>query len=152
MRIIISDRCKIWDIEDKEKYALVRFTTSRKVKDGDTRDQSLVDNGIAKGGYVSESHSFVRFVGHAYNKLKEFEIGDVITQLEGTENTEPYYDTNNNCTAYRNIPIYTIFNFEKYEYSQDSIGGIDRAPQVEETASIKEEVSTNNSASEECPF
>lgn len=152
MRIIISDRCKIWDIEDKEKYALVRFTTSRKVKDSDTRDQLLVDNGIAKGGYVSESHSFVRFVGHAYNKLKEFEIGDVITQLEGTENTEPYYDINNNCTAYRNTPIYTIFNFEKYEYSQDSIGGIDKAPQVEETTSIKEEVPTNNSASEECPF
>ena len=114
MRKMITDRCKVWEINDKDGHAEVKFSCSRKVKEGGY-DQILIDKGIAKNGYVSDYHSFVRFVGHAYNKLKEINIGDVITNLETQDSsTEPYWDSKNNCVAYAKNERMTVFNFEIY--------------------------------------
>ena len=133
MRKIITDRCKVWEINDKEGYAEVKFSCSRKVKEGGY-DQILIDKGIAKNGYVSDYHSFVRFVGHAYNKLKEINIGDVITNLETQDSsTEPYWDSKNNCVAYAKNERMTVFNFEIYNsnaQAQNSTRNLDKAPQV----------------------
>ena len=142
MRKMITDRCKVWEINDKEGYAEVKFSCSRKVKEGGY-DQILIDKGIAKNGYVSDYHSFVRFVGHAYNKLKEINIGDVITNLETQDSsTEPYWDSKNNCVAYAKNERMTVFNFEIYNpdtQTQNSTRNLDRAPQVED--SVAPEVS-----------
>ena len=46
MRKMITDRCKVWEINDKEGYAEVKFSCSRKVKEGGY-DQILIDKGIA---------------------------------------------------------------------------------------------------------
>lgn len=133
MRKMITDRCKVWEINDKEGYAEVKFSCSRKVKEGGY-DQILIDKGIAKNGYVSDYHSFVRFVGHAYNKLKEINIGDVITNLETQDSsTEPYWDSKNNCVAYAKNERMTVFNFEIYDpntQTQNSTRNLDKAPQV----------------------
>ena len=130
---MITDRCKVWEINDKEGYAEVKFSCSRKVKEGGY-DQILIDKGIAKNGYVSDYHSFVRFVGHAYNKLKEINIGDTITNLETQDSsTEPYWDSKNNCVAYAKNERMTVFNFEIYNsnaQAQNSTRNLDKAPQV----------------------
>ena len=144
MRKMITDRCKVWEINDKDGHAEVKFSCSRKVKEGGY-DQILIDKGIAKNGYVSDYHSFVRFVGHAYNKLKEINIGDVITNLETQDSsTEPYWDSKNNCVAYAKNERMTVFNFEIYNpdtqtQTQNSTRNLDRAPQVED--SVAPEVS-----------
>ena len=144
MRKMITDRCKVWEINDKDGHAEVKFSCSRKVKEGGY-DQILIDKGIAKNGYVSDYHSFVRFVGHAYNKLKEINIGDVITNLETQDSsTEPYWDSKNNCVAYAKNERMTVFNFEIYNPDtqtqiQNSTRNLDRAPQVED--SVAPEVS-----------
>ena len=136
MRKMITDRCKVWEINDKDGHAEVKFSCSRKVKEGGY-DQILIDKGIAKNGYVSDYHSFVRFVGHAYNKLKEINIGDVITNLETQDSsTEPYWDSKNNCVAYAKNERMTVFNFEIYNsdaQAQNSTRNLDKAPQVEDS-------------------
>lgn len=168
MRKMITDRCKVWEINDKEGYAEVKFSCSRKVKEGGY-DQILIDKGIAKNGYVSDYHSFVRFVGHAYNKLKEINIGDVITNLETQDSsTEPYWDSKNNCVAYAKNERMTVFNFEIYNsdaQAQNSTRNLDKAPQVEDspapavsapapTVAVTPEVSVEPAATAEdvCPF
>ena len=168
MRKMITDRCKVWEINDKEGYAEVKFSCSRKVKEGGY-DQILIDKGIAKNGYVSDYHSFVRFVGHAYNKLKEINIGDVITNLETQDSsTEPYWDSKNNCVAYAKNERMTVFNFEIYNsdaQAQNSTRNLDKAPQVEDspapavstpapTVAFTPEVSVAPAATAEdaCPF
>ena len=133
MRAKITDRCKVWEINDKDGYAEVKFSCSRKVKEGGY-DQSLIDNGIAKNGYVADYHSFVRFVGHAYNKLKEITVGDTITNLDvQISTTEPYWDSKNNCVAYAKNERMTVFEFEVYDpntQTQNSTRNLDKAPQV----------------------
>ena len=168
MRKMITDRCKVWEINDKEGYAEVKFSCSRKVKEGGY-DQILIDKGIAKNGYVSDYHSFVRFVGHAYNKLKEINVGDVITNLETQDSsTEPYWDSKNNCVAYAKNERMTVFNFEIYNsdaQAQNSTRNLDKAPQVEDspapavstpapTVVVTPEVSVAPAAAAEdvCPF
>ena len=137
MRAKITDRCKVWEINDKEGYAEVKFSCSRKVKEGGY-DQSLIDNNIAKNGYVADYHSFVRFVGHAYNKLKEINVGDVITNLDTQiSTTEPYWDSKNNCVAYSRSERMTVFEFEIYNSDtqvQNSTRNLDRAPQVADSS------------------
>lgn len=168
MRKMITDKCKVWEINDKEGYAEVKFSCSRKVKE-DGYDQILIDKGIAKNGYVSDYHSFVRFVSHAYNKLKEINIGDVITNLETRDSTtEPYWDSKNNCVAYAKNERMTVFNFEIYNSDaqvQNSTKNLDKAPQVADSpapaaptpapaTSVTPEVSVAPAATAEdvCPF
>lgn len=160
MRAKITDRCKVWEINDKEGYAEVKFSCSRKVKEGGY-DQSLIDNNIAKNGYVADYHSFVRFVGHAYNKLKEINVGDVITNLDvQISTTEPYWDSKNNCVAYSRNERMTVFEFEIYNpdtQAQNSTRNLDRAPQVAdspapaESAPVSAPVTTSAEVSEPTP-
>lgn len=168
MRARITDRCKLWEINDKEGYAEIKFSCSRKVKEGGY-DQSLIEHDIAKNGYVADYHTFVRFVGHAYNKLKEVNIGDTITNLDAQiSTTEPYWDSKNNCAAYSKNERITVFEFEIYDpdtQAQNSKRNLDKAPQVEDspapatpapapTATVEPEVSAEPAPTAEdvCPF
>ena len=157
MRAIITDRCKVWEINDKEGYAEVKFSTSRKVKEDNSYDKVQIDNGVAKNGYISESQSFVRFVGHAYNKLKEIKIGDTITNLKGDLSREPYWDSKNNCIAYPKNLKTTIFEFEIYvpeNENNKAPKNLDRAPQVEETNKVSKAPVQPivEEDTDECPF
>lgn len=136
MRVKITDRCKVWEINDKDGMAEVKFSTSRKVKENSSYDQTQVTNGVARNGYIADYRSFVRFVGHAYNQLKDVQIGDTITNLDADMSTEPYWDSNNNCVAYPKNEKITVFAFEKYNpenQEQGSTRNLDKAPQVAET-------------------
>lgn len=161
MKARVVDRCKVWEINDKERYAEVKFSCSRKVKD---YDKDLVDNNIAKNGYISSYHSFVRFVGHAYNKLKSINIGDTITNLDIEDSTtEPYWDSKNNCVAYPKHERLTVFDFEVYNpdtQTQNSSRNLDKAPQVADSTSADNNVNIVNEVTQEptpvaedvCPF
>lgn len=124
-----TDFFTVWEIDDDGKKATIRMSSSRKVKDNET---SLIENKIAKNGYVSTSWSFVQFVGKAYNKIKKYEIksGDRITNLDLKLQQEPYWDSREQMVAYpKNMKI-TVFDFELP--NNDKTGNIDEAPVVEE--------------------
>ena len=143
MRVKITDRCKVWEINDKEGMAEVKFSTSRKVKENSSYDQTQVTNGVARNGYIADYRSFVRFVGHAYNQLKDVQIGDTITNLDADMSTEPYWDSNNNCVAYPKNEKITVFAFEKYNPENQEQGftrNLDKAPQVAETSVSQSQV------------
>lgn len=90
-----TDRFKVWEITDKEGYAEIRMSESRKVREDNSYDMNQVNNGVAQNGYIGTNWYFVRFTGHAYNKLKEIQIGDTITNLSMDISREPYFgDTN----------------------------------------------------------
>lgn len=167
MRAKITDRCKVWEINDLNGHAEVKFSCSRKVKEGGY-DQTLIDHEIAKHGCVSDYHTFVRFVGHAYNQLKGINIGDTITNLDvQISTTEPYWDSKNNCVAYSKNERITVFEFEKYNpeaQSQGASQNMDTAPQVSEEKPVVKPQNTpvqpavtsvtmeELSADDECPF
>ena len=143
MRVTITDRVKVWEINDKDGVAEVKFSTSRKVKEDSSYDQVQVNNGVAKNGYIADYRSFVRFVGHAYNQLKDVQVGDTITNLDADMSTEPYWDSNNNCVAYPKNEKITVFAFEKYNpenQEQGSTRNLDKAPQVAETPAPQSQV------------
>lgn len=175
MRQVITDRCKVWEINDKNGTAEVKISSSRKVNENNSYDKVQIENGVAKNGYIADYRSFVRFVGHAYHQLKDIKIGDTITNLESDSSKEPYWSSNEGCIKYPNSEKITVFSFEKYDpekHNQGSTRNLDKAPQVAEEP--KEEVpshthnqptnynveqptksvesSNNISADDECPF
>ena len=111
LKVKITDYCKVWEIDEKDNYAEVKFSTSRPAKENNPYDKLQIEKGVAKNGYISEYQSFVKFRGHAYNKLSQIKVGDIITNLEAEFNREPYWDSQNECVAYpKNIKI-TVFSF-----------------------------------------
>lgn len=157
MRVKITDRCKIWEVKDMNGYAEVKFSCSRKVKEDNNYDKILIEKEIAKNGYVSDYHSFVRFVGHAYNKLKKLEDNAAITNLDAQiYSTEPYWDSNNECVAYPKSERITVFDFELFEYNNaNNVRNMDVAPQVSEEIEKEEEEENKEEtllAEDECPF
>jgi len=88
---------KVWSWEDKGKYAVVRMSSSRKDK--------------ITGEYKSSNWAFVRFVGEAYNKIKNGELneGDLIELHGCTISLESYVD--NNIKKYPKSPSIVVFNW-----------------------------------------
>lgn len=135
MRQVITDRCKVWEINDKNGTAEVKISSSRKVNENNSYDKVQIENGVAKNGYISDYRSFVRFVGHAYHQLKDIKIGDTITNLESDSSKEPYWSSNEGDIKYPNSERITVFSFEKYDpekHNQGSTRNLDKAPQVAE--------------------
>lgn len=146
MRVITSNYFKVWEIDEKEKYSLVRMSTSRKVDDKNTDDKSRIDNGIAKNGYVSESFQYVRFVGKAFNKLKkDIVVGtnDTITNLEMNFDFEPYYNNETKEVKYPRYPRITVFSFNlpsEVKKDDNARKGMDKAPAVaDEDVSVEQQ-------------
>lgn len=103
---------KIWAIEDKGKFAIVRMSSSRKDKQSNE--------------YKASNWAFVRFVGEAYNKIKNGELDeeDLIELHGATISLEPYMD-NGEKKFPKSVSI-TVFNWEHREqkpstYSQEDI-------------------------------
>ena len=86
-----TDRFKIWEIVDREGYAEVRMSESRKIREDSSYDMNQVNNGVAQNGYIGTNWYYVRFTGHAYNKLKEIAEGDTITNVSMDISREPYF-------------------------------------------------------------
>ncbi len=88
---------KVWSWEDKGKYAVVRMSSSRKDK--------------ITGEYKSSNWVFVRFVGEAYNKIKNGELneGDLIELHGCTISLESYVD--NKIKKYPKFPSIVVFNW-----------------------------------------
>lgn len=97
MRNIESkDRFRIWEVNDNDGYAIVQMSESRKLKEEDSFDMSLKKNGVSNGKeYISTQWNYVRFVGRAYEKLKNLDTSNQITHLIMDVNKEPYFGDKN---------------------------------------------------------
>ena len=112
----------VWEVEDKETYALVKFSTSRKDKKTDE--------------YLNTSWSFVRFVGNAYNDdLLHMPKQTRIVIKSGGISNEPYIDKEGN-KAWSKQPKVVVFAWGYPEGEAASKGSskrtLDAPPEVED--------------------
>jgi len=166
MRVKTVDNFRVWEIKESDsgKSALVQLQESRKVNEENAYDKSLIDNGVAKRGYVNTNYFNVKFIAHAYNKLKEIEIGDSITNVEFEMKKEPYYNKAEEQIVYPNYPNITVtdftvnsgkrYNLEFVEAPATKGINMDKAPKVEESTPepVVEEVDNSKSPEDICPF
>jgi hypothetical protein len=89
----------VWKVEDKENYALVTLSTSRKDK--------------ASGEYKNSNWSFVRFVGDAYKQIDKLGLDERqrIIIRGGCFSREKYQDSDGNDAYPKNVQM-TVFQWE----------------------------------------
>jgi hypothetical protein len=88
----------VWDVNDKGKYAEVRFSTGRKDPNND-------------GKYLNSTWSFVRFVSNAYKKSSDLSKKDKIIITKAGMSLEPYEDKEGK-TQYPKNPALVVFDFD----------------------------------------
>ena len=118
-----TQRVKIWAIEKRDRYALVRMGSSRKEK--------------SSGDYKNSTWSFVRFVGNAFEKIDDLKERDTIVLKGAGISQEPYEKDGE--TRYPKNPQIVVFNWEPFVYED---GG-----QAQSNAPI-----VKSSEDEELPF
>lgn len=113
----------VWEIEDRETYALVKLGTSRKDK--------------RTNEYKNSNWSYVKFVADAYKHIAELQPKMRIVIKSGGISREPY--VNHEISEredglvwgkYENIVVFA-WAIHEYEDNQGS-AGIDTPPVVEE--------------------
>ena len=96
-----TQRVRVWKIEEKEKYALVRMSSTRKEK--------------STGEYKNSGWSFVRFVGQAFQKIDQLEEKMDIVLKGAAISLEPYTNAAGDI-QYPKTPQIVVFDWEKFEY------------------------------------
>jgi len=114
-----TQRVKVWDIDKRDKYALVRMSSSRKEKQS--------------GDYKNSTWSFVRFVGNAFSKIDTLSVEDNIVLKGAGISLEPYMDKDNN-KQYPKNPQIVVFNWEQFVYENDGVAQGDAPPAVASSA------------------
>jgi hypothetical protein len=110
----------IWEIEDKDSYAIVKMGTSRKDK--------------KTGEYANSNWSFVRFVGNAYKDIGQLKERDRIVIKAGGISQEPYIDKEG-TKKWPKSPQIVVFAWEFPEPSDGSPkrgANMDMPPVVED--------------------
>lgn len=110
----------VWEIEDKDNYAIVKLGTSRKDK--------------KTGEYVNSSW-FARFVGAAYPSILDVEPKTRIIIKQGGISQEPYLDKKGEKQWPKNAQV-VVFAWEEQSEENNSGGGsknkMDNPPAVED--------------------
>ena len=109
-----TQRVKIWAIEKRDRYALVRMGSSRKEK--------------SSGDYKNSTWSFVRFVGIAFEKIDSLKERDTIVLKGAGISLEPYEKDGE--TRYPKNPQIVVFNWEPFVYEDSGTSGGGDAPIV----------------------
>jgi hypothetical protein len=110
----------IWEIDDRQTYAVVKMGTSRKDKKTDT--------------YLNSNWSFVKFVGNAYKDIDQLKEKDRIVIKAGGISWEPYVDKEGK-KAWAKNPALVVFAWEFPEPSDGSPkrgANMDTPPVVED--------------------
>ena len=115
-----TQRVKIWNIEKKERHALVRMSSSRKEKDS--------------GEYKNSTWSFVRFVGRAFEKIDTLSVNDTIVLKGAGLSKEPYTDKNTGEIKYPQNPQFVVFNWEPFSYEDGGQSSSSSKPPVVESS------------------
>lgn len=114
----------IWEIlEDRGKYARVKFSTSRKDRNNE-------------GQYIT-SYWFANFIGKAYEKVMDIEVG-TRAQLKGTVDNEPYIDSTGE-KIYRKTPAMAVYDLVLQNDNRPSGLMMDTPPKEVRTSGITEE-------------
>lgn len=115
LRIDEKQRVTVWKVEDKQNYALVNFSSSRK----DKKTDAYVNSGWG---------NYSRFVGEAYKKINLLEPKTRIVLKSAIIAKEPYMK--DNVVTYPPNPTITVFNFEVFTPEEPS--RMDEPPMVED--------------------
>lgn len=87
----VNSYLKVWKIKDvKDKYVEAQCSTSKKIADGQ---------------YETDFSGFVRFVGHAFNKVKNMSEGDSFKILQCGVTTQFVKEKN---TTYTNYVVFDV--------------------------------------------
>lgn len=114
----------IWEVlEDRGKYARVKFSTSRKDRDNE--------------GKYHTSYWFANFIGKAYEKVVDIEVGTRV-QLKGTFDNEPFIDSTGE-KVYRKSPAMAVYDFTVQSDSVVSGKSMDMPPKQVKTGQVTEE-------------
>jgi len=119
LNIAENQRVRIWEVEDRDTYAIVKMGTSRK----DKRDDS----------YKNSNWGFVRFVGKAYEKILDVEEKQQVWLKGATISLEPYEKDGE--TLYPKNPQIVVFNFVVDDPNEDEEE--EPAPKKKATAASK---------------
>ena len=111
---------RVWEIsEDKGNFAVCRLSTSKKRKDSDNWETDFQSN-------------FVRFIGAAYNKVKNLNLPNekgVSIQITSCESTVSY-----NAETKKVYTNYAVFDFDVPSDSGSSVGAKAAAKTVKKKA------------------
>ena len=122
--IFFEQYATIWEIlEDKGKYARVKFSTSRKDKNNE--------------GVYHTSYWFANFIGRAYEKVKDLDVGTRV-QVKGTLDNEPFVDASGE-KVYRKQPAMAIYDIELQLDKQPVGKRMDTPPRQVKTGRVTEE-------------
>lgn len=94
----------LWEKDEEEKYAVCKFSSSRKDK--------------RTNEYVNSSWSYIRCVGKAFDKIKNVQPRNRITNISFALSNEPYMK--DGTKVYPKSPRMVIFDFEEAEVRQKS--------------------------------
>lgn len=97
---------RVWSVEDKGNYSVVKISTSKKRKDGDSYETDFQTN-------------FVRFVGDAHKLLSSIDVTEkgVSIQITNCEATTPY-----NAETKKSYNNYVVYAFDLPEGNASSSG------------------------------
>lgn len=97
---------RVWSVEDKGNYSLVKLSSSKKRRDGEGYETDFQDG-------------FVRFIGSAHEKAKELNPGEkgVTIQLTSCEATTPLDPKTNK--VYHNYAVFA-FNIPEDDGSKSA--------------------------------
>lgn len=122
----------VWEVDEKEKFAVVSMSSSRKDKNTDK--------------WLNSNWKFARFVGEAFKKCGDLSPKDRI-MISGGFSWEPYEQDGERKWA--KTPSIVVWNFSRPKRTQDP----DRPPEVEE---IDDEEESNpfefDDSDDEVPF
>lgn len=99
-------RGKVWKIEDKEKYAIVTLSTSRKVKD--TKE-------------YKNTYWFASFMNDAYEKIIELHEGDEIS-INGRISKEEYVNSSGEKLYPKNYQM-VVYNWSVWNWDEVNPSG-----------------------------
>jgi hypothetical protein len=122
LNITDGQRVTVWKVEDKNSYAVVNMSSSRK-------DKRIED---VKKQWVNSSWGFSRFVGKAYEKIGELRKGTRIELHGATIALEPYLKDGE--TQYPKNAQVVVFDFSVLSTSEGGTPsvGMDKPPVVED--------------------
>ena len=128
----VGGYARVWNVEDKGNYSVVKVSTSKKRKDGDGFETDFQTN-------------FVRFVGEAHKLLSSINVPEkgVGIQITNCEATTPY--SSETKKGYNN---YVVFSFDLID--GNASGGSKKASPAKSSKNKHTEADDEDSA--DLPF
>lgn len=126
---------RVWSVDDKGNYSLVKLSTSRKRRDGEGYETDFQDG-------------FVRFIGSAHEKAKELNPGEkgVSIQITSCEAATNYNEKDKK--TYHN---YLVYAFNTVDGNESKSEANSKKASTKASSKAKKKVEDDND-DEDLPF